>query len=213
METSATTVEIQKALAEAQSEIRGADKDKKGNYGFYTTLASAWNAWQESGPKHGLAVMQSISGTKEAPIITTRLGHSSGEWIQDSMPLWIGKADMQGLGSAITYGRRYSLMAMVGLAPEDDDGEQAVKDSRNEQHQQVKKAAPKPADDESMEKKDARVLLTHVKTITTEEELDVFMRDTTARIKAVHDKEPDVYETLMKHINAHTEKLKSKEAA
>lgn len=213
METSATTVEIQKALAEAQSEIRGADKDKKGNYGFYTTLASAWSAWQASGPKHGLAVMQSISGTKEAPIITTRLGHSSGEWIQDSMPLWIGKADMQGLGSAITYGRRYSLMAMVGLAPEDDDGEQAVKDSRNAQDAPVKKAAPKQDAKESPEKTDARALAKHIKTSTHIDELNKILSDTRDRFKAVHDVEPDVYEQLMGMVREQEDKLKEKEAA
>lgn len=156
MQTSETVAKLQEALAKAQAEISGADKDKKGNYGFYTTLASAWNAWQQTGPKHGLSVAQTVGRDEAGLIITTRLGHSSGEWVQDSMPLLIGKNDMQGLGSAITYGRRYSLMAMVGLAPEDDDGEAAVKSAPAQV--QAKQPTPK-VEDEPPHVKDAKAIL------------------------------------------------------
>jgi hypothetical protein len=60
--------------------------------------------------------------------MVTRLLHGSGQWIQDGgVPLIPSKQDMQGLGSALTYSRRYGLMAMVGIAPEDDDGNAAIR--------------------------------------------------------------------------------------
>lgn len=127
--TSKTISKIQEALSKAQSEITGAAKDATNPHfkSQYATLASAWEAWQKAGPKHGLSIIQTIgNGENDRTYVTTRLGHASGEWIQDLTPLVIGKNDMQGLGSAITYARRYALMAMVGLAPEDDDGNKAA---------------------------------------------------------------------------------------
>ncbi len=51
--------------------------------------------------------------------------HSSGEWIEDTLAVPVGKADAQGMGSAATYGRRYALAAALGIAQVDDDGNAA----------------------------------------------------------------------------------------
>ena len=56
--------------------------------------------------------------------ITTELVHESGESFVTAIPLVLGKNDMQGLGSAITYARRYGIMSLLNLPAEDDDGEQ-----------------------------------------------------------------------------------------
>jgi hypothetical protein len=58
--------------------------------------------------------------------VETILAHSSGEWVSSTLAVPLTKADAQGLGSAITYGRRYALAAIVGVCPADDDGEAAV---------------------------------------------------------------------------------------
>ena len=47
--------------------------------------------------------------------------HSSGQWIRSKVKLPLAKVDAQGVGSAITYGRRYGLSSMVGIAQFDDD--------------------------------------------------------------------------------------------
>src|SRR5690606_24979315 len=60
-------------------------------------------------------------------VLITRLVHESGEWIAGKYPIHPVKADPQGEGSALTYARRYALMAIAGIAPEDDDGNAAVK--------------------------------------------------------------------------------------
>jgi hypothetical protein len=58
-------------------------------------------------------------------VLVTRLIHESGEWLGSRYPVHPVKADPQGEGSALTYARRYALMALVGIAPEDDDGNAA----------------------------------------------------------------------------------------
>jgi hypothetical protein len=83
--------------------------------------------------KHDLVVIQSPSYISSSegtvPSLHTIIQHApSGEKIEDSMPLFLSKNDPQGQGSAITYARRYSLMAILGLvADNDDDGEAAVR--------------------------------------------------------------------------------------
>ena len=63
-------------------------------------------------------------------VVTTRIMHSSGEWIEGDCILPPTKADAQGYGSAITYAKRYGLQAMAGVPSVDDDGNDAVKACR-----------------------------------------------------------------------------------
>jgi hypothetical protein len=59
--------------------------------------------------------------------VKTIFAHVSGETVECRVPLIVSKNDMQGYGSAVTYARRYGLMGMAGIAPEDDDGNAAAK--------------------------------------------------------------------------------------
>jgi hypothetical protein len=78
--------------------------------------------------KHGIAVLQPTYDDEHGAYVKTVLVHGdSGESVECRTRLIIGKNDMQGYGSAITYARRYGLMGMVGIAPEDDDGNAAAK--------------------------------------------------------------------------------------
>jgi hypothetical protein len=117
--------ELAKALVKAQGQIKGAVKDAN-NPHFktkYADLASVWDACRKPLTDNGLSVAQYT--TTEGPALVTRLMHVSGESIEGVTPLIMVKQDMQALGSAITYARRYGLAAMVGVAPEDDDGNAA----------------------------------------------------------------------------------------
>ena len=58
--------------------------------------------------------------------ITSMLMHSSGEWIKSEIRMPISKKDAHGIGAATTYGRRYLLSSMVGVAQADDDGNGAI---------------------------------------------------------------------------------------
>lgn len=132
MRTSESINEIAVALAKAQGAIEGAVKGKENPHfrSKYADLGAVWEACREHLAKNQIAVIQSVTHGGDAEMVSfmvTRLVHGSGQWIEDGgVPLILSKNDMQGLGSALTYSRRYGLMAMVGIAPEDDDGNAAV---------------------------------------------------------------------------------------
>lgn len=73
----------------------------------------------------GIGVMQFPAFDGETVSITTVFLHESGASVTGTLDLRPSKTDPQGIGSATTYGRRYSLLAMTGTAPEDDDGNAA----------------------------------------------------------------------------------------
>jgi hypothetical protein len=81
--------------------------------------------------KHNFAFLQEASSQNGGADITTRLLHTSGEWVEfDPLHLLPDKATPQGMGSAITYGRRYTLGGLLGVATEtDDDGNAAEKEA------------------------------------------------------------------------------------
>jgi len=115
------------ALSKAQGEIENAEKDVKGNYGKYSTLAATWNSIRKQLSKNEIAVFQRPMTIDSKPTMCTMLIHSSGEFLDDSeLEMKFDNNNrmnaMQALGSAVTYSRRYSLQAAVGIAPEDDDG-------------------------------------------------------------------------------------------
>lgn len=137
MNRSETISELAKALATAQAKIKPAVKDSENPFftradrrATYATLASVWEACRVPLSESGLSIIQAPEysnfedGTSTF-ILETYLVHSSGEWVCSEYPVRPVKDDPQGLGSALTYARRYALMAMVGIAPEDDDGNAA----------------------------------------------------------------------------------------
>lgn len=117
-------------LALAQSAIRAASKDRNNPFfkSDYATLASVWAACRDHLGKNGLSVVQMPQLEGERLFLDTWLVHKSGEWMKSRYPVNPSKNDPQGIGSAVTYARRYSLAAMVGVysADEDDDGEAAM---------------------------------------------------------------------------------------
>lgn len=117
------------ALAAAQAEMGPALKDST-NPAFrskYADLASVMAACLPALNKHGICVVQPIYDEDGKRYVKTVLAHESGETLECRVELIVGKNDMQGYGSAVTYARRYGLMAMAGVAPEDDDGNAAAK--------------------------------------------------------------------------------------
>lgn len=119
---------LAKALAKAQAVMEGASKDKT-NPAFksrYADLSSVWDACREPLTSNGLSVVQLVtSADKSSVTVETRLLHEGGESISSSLTMPVEKPTAQGVGSAITYARRYALSAMVGVAPDDDDGSAA----------------------------------------------------------------------------------------
>lgn len=112
------------ALCKAQAEMEGAKKAAN-NPHFnrkYADLAAVWNTIREPLTSNGLSVVQLLRSMQGGVEVETILLHNSGEQISDVFSVPASKSDAQGFGSAATYARRYALMAMVGVAPEEDDG-------------------------------------------------------------------------------------------
>jgi hypothetical protein len=120
--------ELFAAVAKAQGEIEGAKKDSTNPHfkSKYADLASARDAVQGPLSKNGLALIQWPRTVNNGVEIETWLGHASGQYMSGTLCMPCSKMDAHGVGSAITYGRRYALMAVTGVAPEDDDGNGAA---------------------------------------------------------------------------------------
>jgi hypothetical protein len=131
--------ELAAALAKAQAAMKPAQKDAKNpHFGSrYSSLAEVWDAIREPLTANGLSVVQLPSSTPSSVSVATTLLHTSGQWMRSSFTMLLRpeyskngtelKPGPQQVGSAITYGRRYGLCAMVGVAStdEDDDGNAA----------------------------------------------------------------------------------------
>lgn len=130
IETSASIVNISKALLAFQGAVDGVEKNKT-NPGFKSRYANLEAVRDTAVPELqtvGVVYLQSAGAIVDGVMaMTTRLIHAeSGEWIQGTMDIPLGKRDPQGMGSAQSYAQRYSLMAMLGLPAVDDDGEGAM---------------------------------------------------------------------------------------
>lgn len=91
----------------------------------YADLAVVVEAVIPALNESGIAVIQSPSFDGDLVSVTTVLLHESGSSVTGTLSMRPTKMDPQGVGSAITYARRYALLAMAGAAPEDDDGHAA----------------------------------------------------------------------------------------
>lgn len=130
MKTSESTLKISAAFVKAQGEITGAIKDSN-NPAFkskYADFSSVTDAIRPAAAKHGLGFLQEgtmVPGNQL--VLTTRIIHESGEWFESEMLMPFTKQDAHGLGSLMTYGKRYALSAFFGVsAEEDDDGNAAT---------------------------------------------------------------------------------------
>ena len=117
------------ALAKAQLQIEPASKNATNPHfrSHYADLASIWDACRGPLNTNGLSIVQfPCDGDVGRTGLCTMLLHSSGEYISEVVTTRSQKDDPQGLGSALTYLRRYALAAVVGVtATEDDDGNAA----------------------------------------------------------------------------------------
>ncbi len=134
METSAEINELAAALALAQSEFPTVEKtetaiiaNEKAKYSYqYANLASVLEAIRVPLSKNGLSVVQSPhTGEQNKLSVTLFLMHKSGQFMKDTFSMPIAQQTPQGIGSAISYARRYQLQAFLGLATDDDDAHKA----------------------------------------------------------------------------------------
>jgi hypothetical protein len=148
--------ELATALSKCQGEITPAIKDSKNPFfkSSYADLNSVWSVCREPLSKHGLAVIQTMDKDESgALVLVTTLAHSSGQWIRSRSPIPLLKQDPQSMGSSLTYMRRYSLSAIVGVSTDaDDDGEAAMNRNGKEEKKPKEKKEESPVIDEAKRK-------------------------------------------------------------
>ena len=132
MLTSDTITKIMPAFLAAQSNFAPAIKGKDNPFfkSKYVPLDAVIDAVAPALRDQDICILQQTDIEDARTVLITKLIHSSGEWIAGRYPVHPIKADPQGEGSALTYARRYALMALVGIAPEDDDGNAATKSAQ-----------------------------------------------------------------------------------
>lgn len=142
MRTSEKTDAIFPAYVAAQADLRNAAFDKVNPHfkSRYATLAGVRDLVVPLLAKHGLAVVQGSHADERGTFISTRMVHTSGQWIESLYPFALGKP--QEMGSAMTYARRYSLSAICNIASEEDDDGNA---SHNSHQDQQPAATQRPA--------------------------------------------------------------------
>lgn len=146
MQKSESIATLAKALAKAQGEMENAGKNAVNPHfkSKYADLAEILNTVRPVFSKHGLAVTQFPAFENNIASVETILTHESGEWMSGICSAPVKQADPQGVGSALTYLRRYTLSAVCGLAQEDDDANAASTTPKQPAQQQQRPAAPAP---------------------------------------------------------------------
>lgn len=124
MTTSSELGNIAKALCKVQGQLKDLQKDKQG-YGYkYATLESTLSMARPILEKEGMSVIQTNGNENQLITVTTRLLHSSGEWIQGAGGVEFqklqGMNNAQSVGAIITYLRRYQISSMLNITSEED---------------------------------------------------------------------------------------------
>lgn len=150
MITSEQINDLATALSKAQGAMRPAAKDATNPHfrSKYADLAANVEAARQPLAANGLSVVQEATTTERGVAVSTRILHSSGQWIQfDPITVPLSKPDAHGVGSATTYARRYALGAALGLVADDDDANAATGNGSRQQTRPV--AVPPPAEPKS----------------------------------------------------------------
>ena len=173
MKASETLSKLAPAFVKAQAAMAGATKSAANPFfkSKYANLEEVIRVVKEPFAANGLCFIQNpVSGEGTAGVETIIL-HESGEFISNEFLLKCSKADPQGMGSALTYARRYGLQSACGIPSEDDDGNAA--------------SAPTPKKP-TMTKQDAISRLAGAKTV---DELVKAWKDLPVDLKQVEDVE------------------------
>lgn len=226
MQRSDSIAELAKALCAAQAEIEGVVKDKENGHfrSKYADLGAVWEAVRAPLTKHGLSVVQFPRACDLGVEVETTLFHTSGEYLSDTFALPVSKRDAHGYGSAVTYARRFSLMAAVGIAPVDDDGNESTKGGTEpmgtgkhrddigakDAWEDWAKGGPQSECAEWLTKaKNELRMLVSTEDVNKWAKLAAQAK----KIKALHDHHPARYDWLMGKINERIDELRAKEAA
>jgi len=147
VKTSETTKAVLAALYAAQQKLKNITRDAENPHfrSTYATLEAVLDHVRPVLHEAGLVMLQTIGTGATGPVVTTRLWEvQSGEWIEDTLEI-PAPSDAQKWGSAITYGRRYSIPPMLLIATEEDDDANAAGEKPRRSAAPAPKPTPQPA--------------------------------------------------------------------
>lgn len=209
--------ELATALSKAQGEMQAAIKDKINPFfrSSYADLGSVWDAARPVLSKYGLCVMQTTEMASDGSkiIMVTTLAHTSGQWVKSFLPLNPAKNDSQGVGAAITYLRRYSLSAIVGVVcDDDDDGETASGRGKSQDKQQQRQEQKQDAPVERMGKGEVSSLTKLIQNLDEESNKSFFDWIKKAfNANSLQDIPKAFYEKCLMSLNAKIKYIKDQE--
>lgn len=173
--------ELVGALAKAQGAMKPAVFNRVNPHykNRYADFTSCMDACRGPLSENGLAIVQYCQTIDGKLNLVTKLAHVSGQWMESEFPIIAAKMDSQGIGSAMTYAKRYSLCGMVGIVADeegDDDGEAAVGRPQNKPQPLYNNVAP--ANAHSAPKPVQKILASQVATLKNlESNLDLECRN------------------------------------
>jgi hypothetical protein len=140
--------ELVAALVKVHNEIEPITKDRTNPHfkNRYATLDAINDTVRPILTKHGLAIVQGGTPSERGISVRTMLLHTSGQWIASVFEMPMEKPTAQSVGSAITYGRRYGISAILALSTEEDDDGHAASQKKPPQ-----KPAPVAATDDQIQ--------------------------------------------------------------
>ena len=139
---SETINELTKALSKMQGELTSVPKESVNPFfkSKYASLDAIWDTIRKPLSVNGLSIIQTTGQDDKGIYIDTMLCHSSGQFVSSYLPINAKGQDPQSIGSAITYARRYSLSAILGVSADDDD------DGESGTHKKEQKSTKPPAE-------------------------------------------------------------------
>jgi hypothetical protein len=134
--------EVNNPNKNCEAEVRGQTRDGKAyNYKFkYSDLAECFSTIRPIAGKHGIGFTQVIARDGPTLILVTRIFYEE-QFIESEVPLVMGIADVQKWGASISFIKRYTLLAMLGIAGEDDPDGDAVDASADDKMKAAKAIA------------------------------------------------------------------------
>lgn len=138
MQQSESITKLAQALSLALAEMEEVVRDGENPHfkSRYATLPAVLQAIRPVLAKHKLALVQVPGWNEGRCTVHSRIIHESGEWVGGTSEAPLQKQDAQGVGSAITYLRRYSVMSLCGIGAEDDDGNEAASPATKQEPKQ-----------------------------------------------------------------------------
>ena len=134
-QATALPVDLIKALIAAKKEFTAAKKSGNNpffNNSSYSTYEDVLDCSQDALLKHGIYFTHILNYLDNKQFMTTKLWHTSGQSVESVMELKTMKPDMQALGSAVSYAKRYSLGALLSIASEEDDDANKASDKQKQ---------------------------------------------------------------------------------